>query len=247
MQPLEDTAYAEIAKLLRERVAAHAPGWTDNNESDPGIVLLALFAFLAQSLLYRQNVIPERGRQSAARLAKFAQALADGNAPAASSGVERLRYFSGQLLGSDDFGLEQDYFRGRLRRLNRALHGSGVVRGLGVSVEDSGAGEQVAVEPGFAIDPHGEEIEVAGVATLCLPENEDLLYVSLLHVERPTHPQPAADGQDVQFTRIEEQSAIRLEAAPAGNTVALARLLRANGSWHVDDAFKPARVAAFPV
>ena len=32
-------------------MAARAPGWTDHNESDPGISLLELFAFLTESLL----------------------------------------------------------------------------------------------------------------------------------------------------------------------------------------------------
>ena len=77
MPKLDDAAYGDIADTLRARVALHAPERTDNNESDPGIALLELFAFVTESLLYRQNLLPERGRSSAARLAKFAQALAD--------------------------------------------------------------------------------------------------------------------------------------------------------------------------
>ena len=34
MQNFEDAAYREFAEVLGERVAAHAPGWVDNNESD---------------------------------------------------------------------------------------------------------------------------------------------------------------------------------------------------------------------
>jgi hypothetical protein len=244
MQRFEDADYREIAELLRARVAAHAPGWVDNNESDPGIALVELFAFLTESLLYRANALPERGRSSAARLAKFALALADHDASVVTGTLERPRYFLGQLLGVDDFKLEQDYVRERLRRLNRELHGSGVVRGLEVSVqsENSGAGERVVVTPGFALTSYGEEIEVCDAQTLCLPQDGRSLHVVLLHAERLSHPQPAANGQDAQFTRIEELFAIRLEAATVDNGVTLARLLREDGGWHVDADFTPVRV-----
>jgi hypothetical protein len=244
MQKLDDAAYGDISRSLRDRVVAHVPDWTDNNESDPGIVLLELFAFLTETLQYRANAIPERGGPVAARLAKFALALAPDNAGTASGAIERPRYFTGQILGVDDFQLEQDYFRERLRRHNRQLHGFGVVHGLGVSVRRKGTGQQVAVEPGFAIGPSGEEIEVPGVATIDLPAGGSRLYVTLLHTERATRPQPAIEGREPQFTRIEEGFAVRLEIETASDAVSLARLLRADGGWRVDETFKPAWVAA---
>jgi len=247
MHRFEDAAYREFAELLGKRVAAHAPGWVDNDESDPGIVLIELFAFLTESLLYRANAIPERGRTSAARLAKFALTLANHNAGVTNGTLARPRYFFGQLLGAEDYKLEQDYFRERLRRLNRELHGSGVVRGLEVSVQpdNSGTGHLLSVMPGFALTPRGEEIEVCHAQTVCLPEDGHLLYVVLLYTERPSHPQPTANGQDMQFTRIEERFAIHVEPAAAGDVVILARLLREDRSWQVDDAFKPARAMKF--
>src|SRR4051812_9908516 len=190
MPELDEAGFRDIAATLRERVIAHAPEWTDNNESDPGITLLALFRFLTESLLYRQNAIPEAGRSSAARLAKLAAALASGGKGAPCGTLERPSYFVGQLLGPDDFRLEQDYFRQRIRRLNREVIGVGVVRGLGVSVEpdDAGSGQRVIVEAGFAIDAHGEEIEVCGPATASLPQTGHHAYVTLHRAERPTRP-----------------------------------------------------------
>lgn len=44
----------------------------------------------------------------------------------------RLRYFHGQLLGHQDLQTEQDYFREKLKLLNRCLHGYGTVCGLKV-------------------------------------------------------------------------------------------------------------------
>jgi len=244
MPKLDDAAYGDIAATLRARVDAHAPEWTDNNESDPGILLLELFAFVTESLLYRQNALPERGRSSAARLAKFAQALADDETRAACGAFERMRYFFGQVLGADEFRTEQDYFRHRLRRLNRELVGTGVVRGLGVSVQadDSGTGQHVVVKPGFAIDPRGEEIEVCGSASASLPQTGSVLYVTLHHAERLTRPQPALNG--TEFGRIEDGFAVRLEAAPGDEAVALARLVGTHGRWRVDEGFQPTRVGA---
>jgi hypothetical protein len=240
MQRLEDADYREFAELLRACLAARAPGWADGNDSDPGILLIDLFAFLTESLLDRANAIPERGRSSAARLAKFASLLAGHEARVATCVLERPRYFFGQLLGVDDFKLEQDYFRDRLRRLNRELHGYGVARGLEVSVEpDQRAGERLVVTPGFALSPYGEEIEVCDPETIGLPDDGGRLYVVLLYSERLTARQP--DG-GTEFTRVEERFAIRLEPAALGNAVTLARLLREDGSWRVDADFAPARV-----
>jgi hypothetical protein len=239
MQKFDEAAYRDFAEALRERVAAYAPEWTGGNDSDPGVTLVELFAFLTESLLYRAGLIPERGHGAAIRLAQSALMLAGPSKAAPRGTLERPRYFAGQLLGPDDFTLEQDYFRMRLRRLNRALYGSGIANGLGVSVKRAGAGEQVVIESGFAIDASGEEIEVSSVTTADLPQTGGVLYVLLLHCGRPTHPQSTAAG--TQFSRIEESFAVRLEAAATGNGVALARLRLVKGRWRVDAAFKPPR------
>ena len=46
--------------------------------------------------------------------------------------AERPRYYGRQLITADDLTLEQDYFRDKLRRHNRLLHGWGVVCGAQV-------------------------------------------------------------------------------------------------------------------
>ena len=43
-----------------ERIPVDAPEWTDFNESDPGVTLVELFAFLADTLLWQ---IDERERE----------------------------------------------------------------------------------------------------------------------------------------------------------------------------------------
>ncbi|WP_137940365.1 putative baseplate assembly protein [Chitinivorax sp. B] len=56
---LDDRSYAQLAAELKARIPVYNPTWTDHNESDPGITLLELFAFQAESLLFRFNQIPE--------------------------------------------------------------------------------------------------------------------------------------------------------------------------------------------
>ena len=50
------------------RIPAHNPEWSNYNDSDPGITLLQLFAFMTESVIYRANLIPERNRRKFLRL-----------------------------------------------------------------------------------------------------------------------------------------------------------------------------------
>ena len=224
---LDDATYADLVRAMLDRIPVHAPDW-GGEESDPGVALVELFAFLAETLLARADALPGRGRLAAGRLAEFARALAERGGGAAACALERPRYFAGQILGAEDFALEQDYVRFRLRRLNRELHGAGVVRGLGVSLEPGppSAAGAVVVAPGFALTPSGEEVEVCDAQRRPLPAAGATLYVLLAHAERPTRPVPVAGGEGVEFTRVEEGFAIRLSAEAAGEAVALARLVR---------------------
>lgn len=56
---LDDRSYRQLRDELVRRIPAYTPEWTDHNESDPGITLLELFAFLGENLLFRFNQIPE--------------------------------------------------------------------------------------------------------------------------------------------------------------------------------------------
>lgn len=74
---------------------------------------------------------------------------------------ERVRYFPRQLITADDMMAEQQYFREKLRRHNRYLHGWGVVCGCEVkpySGPDKDHPWQVRVCPGYLITPQGDEI-----------------------------------------------------------------------------------------
>lgn len=59
---IDDRNYQQILDEALARIPVHNPEWTNFNESDPGITLIQLFAFMTENLLYRSNLIPERNR-----------------------------------------------------------------------------------------------------------------------------------------------------------------------------------------
>jgi len=105
--------------------------------------------------------------------------------------LERPRYYPRQLLTPAEMTLEQQYFRDKLRRHNRLLHGWGVVCGAVVcrvpeeqpaatrrtagDTRAPGAGQpapapapvkaqpwKVSVAPGYVLGPYGDEILIDG-------------------------------------------------------------------------------------
>src|SRR5262249_38331180 len=65
---LDDRTYDDLVQELLARVPAHTPEWTNPSPGDPGRTLLELFAWLADTILYRANLIPERSRLAFLRL-----------------------------------------------------------------------------------------------------------------------------------------------------------------------------------
>jgi len=59
---LDDRRYDDLVEELLARVPAHTPEWTPRQTGDPGRTLIELFAWLADTVLYRANLIPERQR-----------------------------------------------------------------------------------------------------------------------------------------------------------------------------------------
>jgi hypothetical protein len=59
---IDDRDYQQILNEALVRIPVHNPEWTNYNDSDPGITLVQLFAFMTENLLYRSNLIPERNR-----------------------------------------------------------------------------------------------------------------------------------------------------------------------------------------
>jgi hypothetical protein len=147
--------------------------------------------------------------------------------------IERTRYFTGQLLDEADLTQEQLYFREKVRRHNRMLHGWGIVSGL--DVRPGPADGELTVEPGYALDRYGDEIVVAdavivdllsedddGNAVAPCPQPDDHkrkrvrkrrspgrpLYLAIRYAECASRPVPV--GESVEYSRTRESFAVKL-------------------------------------
>lgn len=65
---LDDRTFTELTAEARALIPTLAPGWTDHNPTDPGIVLVELFAWLTEMVMYRIDRVPERSYRTFLRL-----------------------------------------------------------------------------------------------------------------------------------------------------------------------------------
>ena len=160
-------------------------------------------------------------------------------------GLTRVNYSHGEVLGIDEFVTEQHYLRARLRRHNRYVLGSGVVSGLKVSLTSNAREQTVTIEPGFAIDARGEEIEIGSAIALQLPDKGKQLLVQLNYAERLCRPVPVAgqpgEAAESQPSRVEETFRAYVAQEAKSVAVALARLIFTRGRWAIDRKFKVPR------
>ncbi|TVR60023.1 MAG: putative baseplate assembly protein [Gemmatimonadales bacterium] len=61
LQPpiLDDRSFEDLVREARDRIPRFTPEWTNLNDSDPGMTLVKLQAWLAKTVLYRLNRVPE--------------------------------------------------------------------------------------------------------------------------------------------------------------------------------------------
>ncbi|MGW0809109.1 hypothetical protein [Nonomuraea sp. NPDC002799] len=152
--------------------------------------------------------------------------------------LERPRYFPRQLITADELTLEADYFRDRMRRHNRFLHGWGVVCGALVCAV-AGRAWQVRVEPGYVLGPYGDEIVIERAQDVPLRsgdpadpwcsetyerDHDGPLYVAVRYDERrirPVHAQPSGcdcDQLACEYSRFRDGFAFGiLDACPASH------------------------------
>lgn len=238
----DDTALESLAAEFRRTLRASVPEWTDDNQSDPGVTLLEIFAFLAESLLFRANQIPE-GRNAALRAAAALAAIG-GVSGAGSEVLKRPLFFAGQLLDAEALAAEQDYQREKRRLHNRALLGYGVVSGLGVRVESATDTDavRIVIDPGYAIDARGEEISLSRGATLRAPKSGDGAYVTLRYWERVCPAPAPTEGLPPGIPAVEEACVLGIAPSVPSSALTLARLVRSEELWQVDPAFVVPRV-----
>lgn len=230
---MNDKQWTSLARDFQRAVARVAPDWTGTGEHDPGIAMLELLAFVLDNLQHRRVALNPQGRLLARDLASRASALAttiESDSDDCGSGLRRVNYRAGMLLGVDDFQAEQDYVRDRLNRRNRLLYGAGIVAGLAVTVQANAGGARVVIAPGLAFAPGGNEIFLDTPCVLALPASGAAWIVQLVYRERPC-----------QSARIVETFDATLASVPAVDAVAVARVHRVRGQWRVDAKFKAPR------
>jgi hypothetical protein len=261
MRRLSEKQWQSLASAVARELKRVAPDWTALNLHDPGITVLEALAYALTDLQYRTHTIDTHGRMLARRVAQLAHWLADESGVAGEDGevsvtgagdctpgLQRVNYFTGQLLSADDLTTEQDYVRNKFHRRNRA-HGTGVVTGLEVTLKRTGSKTQVVIAPGLAFNARGEEIEVSAPTPLPLPAQGKALLVLLHYAEQPCRPVPAlvTDPQataeeQVRFSRVTETFSATLAPSTDDSAVALARLSFSRGRWALDRKFKAAQV-----
>ena len=65
---LDDRRFEDLVADIRRRIPGYTPEWTDLNDSDPGIALVQVFAWLAETILWRVNRVPDKSLDRFLRL-----------------------------------------------------------------------------------------------------------------------------------------------------------------------------------
>lgn len=248
MRELSEEQWQSLASSVQRAMTRLVPDWTSHNTHDPGITVLELLSYVLTELQYRSKTIDANGHALARHVAQLADSLARATGTDdCPPGLQRVNYFYGKLLGVDDLTTEQNYLLGKIHRRNRALHGAGVVTGLGVTLERTGSNAQVVIAPGLAFDQCGKEIEVCSPTSLPLPPLGKSLLVLLHYAEQPCRPVPApvvdpqAESQ-ARFSRIAETFSATIAPGTDDTAVALARVNFSRGRWTLDRKFKAPKV-----
>ncbi len=234
---MTDEELTSLAAGFTRELRRVVPDWTDHNDSDPGVTLLQLFAFLGEQLLYRTP--PPRAQRFIADAMRVLTTL---QTSATAEGLVRNHYFEGKLLTADDLQVEQDYNRGTLRRHNRALHRAGIVTGLNVSIDATSTPDEpvVKVGAGYAIAPNGEELSLCSPIVCRLRATAAKGFVALEYAEQflATTPDATALGLE-RPTRVQEGVRVDFTERVSPTAVVLATLTRHRGAWKATPSHNP--------
>lgn len=156
--------------------------------------------------------------------------------------MERTSFHTGQLLTAEDFTREQDYFRNKLKRHNRILHGFGIVSGLRVSI----VGGKISVEPGFALDCEGNEIAVNKPQSMPPPlvnGTSRVAYLNIRYHERSSE-RTIIESFEICFgeencNRGHRHLRARWLACGQDHSLTIAKLRNHSQGWSVDRSYRP--------
>ena len=171
-----------------------------------------------------------------------------------SQWLTRPRLFSGKLITPEDLELEQQYFREKLKRHNRSLHGFGIVSGLKVTTKSG----QIIVEPGLALDCEGNELVIETVQSIVPPSTADrhTAFVNVCFFEECvlTIPPGGAEGASNVASTITESFMLALAqencnrghrhlrarwlACGRPHALTIAKLRKHSQGWRVDRGYR---------
>jgi SpoVK/Ycf46/Vps4 family AAA+-type ATPase len=95
-----ETRYRELIHDALRRIPVQSPEWTDYNQSDPGVALIQLFAWLSESLINRLNSMPESDRPKFRKVAARVRRRARRNRVLIIGGNERTRSAAARFIVS---------------------------------------------------------------------------------------------------------------------------------------------------
>jgi hypothetical protein len=98
---LDDRDFDRLTRDAIALIPRHFPSWTDHNESDPGITLVQLFAFLTEAAIYQLDRIPERSLAHFAALAGVARRDGEAIVDTLRRAFEAVRARERAVLASD--------------------------------------------------------------------------------------------------------------------------------------------------
>src|SRR6185437_16812903 len=91
---LDDRTFQSLVDEAKARIPQYCPEWTDHNVSDPGVMLIELFAWMTDILLYRLNEVPERD------FLKFLELIGARPRPAVPATAELTFWFTAPSTGT---------------------------------------------------------------------------------------------------------------------------------------------------
>jgi hypothetical protein len=184
--------------------------------------------------------------------------------------LKRVNYFTHQFLREEDFKEEQEYHIKARHRHNRYFHSWGVLEGLEVRKKGE---TEIVVEPGFAVDKDGCEIEILEemTRTLTATGQDKEIYISISSVDEQKEEDRVSAGgvegyvRTTELVEIHEQRRehvspdavvlARIRVGPQGHieAVDMSSAVRkighrsgSSGGW-MRMPFKPVRVNSFVI
>jgi predicted phage baseplate assembly protein len=90
---IDPRTFQDLVDEAKRRIPLYCPEWTDHNVSDPGVMLIELFAWMTDILLYRLNDVPERD------FLKFLELIGARPRPAVPATAELLFWLTAPSTG----------------------------------------------------------------------------------------------------------------------------------------------------